>query len=144
MINVSMPTVTRGNWSWGQVTTWSGAKTGAWRLSDTSWWLRRRSGAAESLDWCGYCYRPPYQWYHLHSTPPETWLLASPYSWSMSDTPSIVDGKETRIHRCRNHGTCTHHHLLKDAMAVSEAAIDRWEKEQVLRSLAALRGMDLK
>jgi hypothetical protein len=96
----------------------------AWQLDGNSgWWLRRRTGAGESLRWCSYCWRPPYSWWMLYRVPPGEWVtsIPEPLWWG-------------RDRRTEGHGHCTHRHLLADAMAAGERVYD----EHVLKALAGL------
>ena len=124
--------VTRGRWEYHRVETWAGVETGAWQLDGLDWWLRRRTGAAQSLRWCSYCWREPYSWWQLHAAPPGEWLtLTPPSQWAeygrrdRGELFAWPPGWEP------GHGHCTHRHLLRDAMKAAEAAL----AEKVLKAL---------
>jgi hypothetical protein len=114
--------VTRGRWVFRDDVEFAGRPATAWHLDgDSGWWLRRRTGAAESVRWCGYCWTPPYSWWVLYRCPPAGWI-AEPPSWAKLWS--------------EGHGHCTHRHLLADAMTAAERAYD----EHVLKALAGLWG----
>jgi hypothetical protein len=96
----------------------------AWQLEDTGWRLRRRTGARDSLKWCGYCWTPPYSWWQLYCVPPDRWRVRPPPRWY--EQPARWE--------IQLFGQCTHCHLLKDAMTVAERAYD----EHILKVLASL------
>jgi hypothetical protein len=110
----------RGHWLYHEVTASCGTKLGAWQYGDFDWWLRQRKTADGLLRWCGYCYRPPYRWWHLHTTAPETWDISKPRAWyEFRGWPA-------------EKGMCTHRRLLKNAMPLAEKAMT----EYVLKALA--------
>ena len=95
--------------------------TGSGELTGCSWWLRRRTGATESLRWCGYCWLPPYRWWMLYRVPPAQWRLDPGWDWS--------------ARREEGYGHCTHRHDLPAAMAATEQAFDRYTKELIFNAL---------
>jgi len=87
----------------------------AWQLDGASevpsdWWLRLRTGAGDSLRWCGYCWTPPYRWWMLYRGDPSSWVLTplSYWRWRDAHTPQ--------------HGNCTHKPYLPEAMRIAERA----------------------
>jgi hypothetical protein len=114
------PTVRRGRWQhYTGVVPYAAAPVAAWQLEDTGWWLRRRTGAMESLRFCSYCYYPPYAWWQLYRVPPDEWLIHRSGYWDRWQS---------------GHGICTHRHLLTEAMPAVERAYDK----HILETLAKL------
>lgn len=131
------PTVRRGRWTYHNVITWAGIETGAWRLDHLDWWLRKRTGATESLRWCSYCWRQPYSWWQLHLCPPGEWLVLNPPGrWAEYWQPYGKGGQGELFTWPpaweRGHGQCTHKHLLSSAMKAAERALS----EHALKALA--------
>jgi hypothetical protein len=130
----------RGRWTYRRVQVWSDLDVGAWQLDDSSWYLRQRKGANHCLRWCGYCYRPPYRWWQLHSTKPDTWLVADPPPWWRRNEPPVVHGRKFPDDWWRGYGVCTHQHRLDKAMKISEKHIYDVEAEMVLAALGGIGG----